>query len=312
MSKPFWIHLSVAAMLMCLGCPVPPIRAPRLDAGPAADGGTSLGASSTSIGSPSGSSAAASEPGVSSSATLGTSSASLAQSASSPASAASTLSSGDSRHATSSAGASSEGASSEGASSGGSSSVPDASGVTDSSSGVSATSGAACRGVTTTFPLLAAPHVTACSVLTPGTNPPTSGPHYPTWAAFKRYFGPVPRGFYLHSMEHGAVVFLYNCPQGCAEDVDRVEAWAAARTADPMCAPPVRLRFIITQDPLLDTRFSAAAWGAHWKSNCVDLDGLSAFVDAHYAQAPENVCASGVDVLDPGSGFPSTCGQTAP
>ena len=55
--------------------------------------------------------------------------------------------------------------------------------------------------------------------------------------------------------------------------------------------------------PTLDVMFAAAAWGASLRSACFDLTALSAFLDAHYAQAPENLCADGITT------FPEPCGS---
>ena len=54
-------------------------------------------------------------------------------------------------------------------------------------------------------------------------RPPTSGAHYP--AAYPRYgvFDfTVPTGSWLHSVEHGAIAVLYNCPRGCPEIVQQL------------------------------------------------------------------------------------------
>jgi hypothetical protein len=152
-------------------------------------------------------------------------------------------------------------------------------------------------------------HVAVCSVIAYSTNPPTSGPHYPIWAAFKTYTSPVPRGFLVHSLEHGAVVVSYNCPGGCDADLAALQAFLAARPADPLCVAPLQNRFIVTPDPLLDVPFAAAAWGASLKAQCLDLAALGAFIDAHYAQASENFCFDGTDVTAASAGIPADCGQ---
>jgi hypothetical protein len=63
----------------------------------------------------------------------------------------------------------------------------------------------------------------------------------------------------------------------------------------------------VSADPLLDVRFAASAWGFALKSSCFDLGALAAFIDAHYARAPENLCADGIDPLDPALGLPPNC-----
>jgi len=166
-----------------------------------------------------------------------------------------------------------------------------------------------CATITQNPPVLASPHVQQCTPVTYTTNPPTSGPHYPAWANFQTFTQPVPRGFLVHSMEHGAVVIGYNCKDGCPDELAELTAFVDARPADPACPAPLKTRIILVPDPTLDRRFAAAAWGALYKSNCLDLPALGAFVDAHYAKGPENICSKGVNPTDPASGIPSNCGQ---
>lgn len=165
----------------------------------------------------------------------------------------------------------------------------------------------ACRTEVAGYPLAPGVHVAQCTPITYATNPPTSGSHYPLWARFKVYADRVPRGFWVHAMEHGAVVVSYNCPGGCPAEVAALTAFLAARPADPLCSPPVTNRFIVTPDPLLDTRFAASAWGWALRSDCFDLAALGAFIDAHYGMAPENFCSDGFDPTAPGSGVPGDC-----
>lgn len=168
---------------------------------------------------------------------------------------------------------------------------------------------AACNTAVVSFPLLASPHVCECSQVIYPSNPPTSGPHYPVWAAFKTYDKPVPRGFYVHDLEHGAIVVLYNCPAGCDAEVAQLAAWLDTRPADPLCAAPVKSRVVVTPDPLIPTRFAAAAWGWALTSDCFDLAALGTFMDTHYAMGPENFCTDGEDVEAVDAGLPVPCGM---
>lgn len=167
----------------------------------------------------------------------------------------------------------------------------------------------ACNTTIAAFPIAPSPHVPTCSPVTYATNPPTSGPHYPVWAAFKTYATPVPRGFWVHDLEHGAVVITYNCPGGCDQELADLEAFLAARPVDPLCLAPVERRIVVTPDPELDVRFAASAWGFALKSDCFDLGFLGPFLDAHYAMAPESFCADGFDPTAPDAGVPSGCGE---
>jgi len=150
-----------------------------------------------------------------------------------------------------------------------------------------------------------------CSVINYATNPPTSGPHYPNWAAFKTYSTAVPHGFLVHALEHGAVVIGYNCPVDCSAEIATLQAYLASRPADPLCIAPLKERIIITPDPLLDVPFAAASWGWSLKSQCMDIPALDAFLAAHYAMAPEDFCFDGIDPTAPGSGIPAGCGDPA-
>lgn len=154
----------------------------------------------------------------------------------------------------------------------------------------------ACNTVATVFPIEPAPHTMAnCDPVVWNTNPPTSGPHFPNWAAYTTYATPVTRGFWVHAMEHGAVVVLYNCPNGCDADVAQLQAFIASRPVDPLCVAPLQRRVIMTPDPLLPTKFALTAWGASVTSECVDIPAFDAFYAAHYATGMiENTCADGI------------------
>ena len=168
-----------------------------------------------------------------------------------------------------------------------------------------------CGTIVTSYAVDPSPHITACFPVLYSSNPPTSGPHYPSWAAFKTYTTPVPRGFTVHDLEHGAVVISYKCAGACAAEVAALQAFVDARPADPICVAPVKSRIVITPDPLLDVPFAAAAWGFALTSQCFDLPALGAFIDAHYGLAPENFCFDGVDVISPDAGVPAGCGEVS-
>lgn len=131
------------------------------------------------------------------------------------------------------------------------------------------------------------------------TNPPVTGTHYRVWAAWGRTYGepPIDRGYYVHNAEHGGMVFLYNCPDGCAADVATLESFVAGLPVDPRCVPPLRTRTIIASDPRLPegVRFAAVAWGTSYSASCLDLASLRSFYDSYYGRGPENTCAQGVE-----------------
>jgi hypothetical protein len=185
--------------------------------------------------------------------------------------------------------------------------APDAGNDGDASTEVDA--GLDCGTLIVEYPTIASPHIPICSPISYDTNPPTSGPHYPIWAAYQTYTVPVPRGFYVHDLEHGGIVIAYNCPSGCDAELAQLASFLNARPADPTCAPPVQFRVVVTPDPLLPTPFAAAAWGWALTSQCFDFAALGPFMDAHYRMAPEDFCSDGVDVTSPDAGIPDGCGQ---
>lgn len=191
-----------------------------------------------------------------------------------------------------------------------SSSVPEAGGADGgSSSGVSASGGgggessdAGQCAVTAEAAALEPPnHAEVGTQVTWGSNPPSSGAHYPVWAAYQEFATPVPRGFYVHNLEHGAVVLLYNCAHveggeagsACETIRQALRQASASLPDDPKCATPVRVRTVITPDPLIPTTIAATAWGFVYRAECIDLPSLQAFVAAHYAKGRENICTNG-------------------
>lgn len=142
-------------------------------------------------------------------------------------------------------------------------------------------------------PISGANHVPEGTALSYCSNPPSSGDHYPVWAAFQQYSSPVEWPYLVHSMEHGAIVLLYNCDaQGCPEIVDALVKVRDDAAPDPLCADGTK-RIIIAPSPTIPTKVAAAAWGKTYRADCVDAPTLDAFVHDNYAKGPENLCVAG-------------------
>jgi hypothetical protein len=156
----------------------------------------------------------------------------------------------------------------------------------------------ACAPTLQTFTPDPSPHQTDETVtITYSTNPPSSGPHYPHWVRWDGVYAaaPVKRENYVHNLEHGGVVFLFNCPDGCPEVVDQLDTLQDTLPADPLCAAPLRTRTLVTADPLLPAgvQVAATAWGATYTASCFDEDSLRAFYTAHFGHGSEATCANG-------------------
>ena len=141
-----------------------------------------------------------------------------------------------------------------------------------------------------------ATHVSACSAISYPMNPPVYGDHYPVWAAYKSYPFPVPLGFLVHNLEHGAIVLLYNCPEGCSDEVAAAQTFIDALPADPRCTEEVKHQVVLAPDASLPTRWAAVAWGHSLTAACFDPHAVRAFYDGNLAHGPEDICANGVDL----------------
>jgi hypothetical protein len=149
--------------------------------------------------------------------------------------------------------------------------------------------------ITTDIPV-AGSHVELCTEITYPTNPPSGGPHWPRWAAFATYDAPLRREVLVHDLEHGAIAMLHDC-DGCSDQVlAAFQEVTLAHGADEKCIGGGSIaRFVVAPDPALDHPVALAAWGATYVATCIDVPSLKDFVAAHYAGAPEDTCADGVD-----------------
>lgn len=115
--------------------------------------------------------------------------------------------------------------------------------------------------------------------------PPAGGSHDSCWLDYGVYSSPpAPPERWVHNLEHGAVVYLYNCPGGCDADVTALEQLVEGLP-----------RIILTPYADMPPGFAAVAWGQRLVSSCLDLDALMAFFLAHYDNAPESVNSGAPD-----------------
>jgi hypothetical protein len=158
-------------------------------------------------------------------------------------------------------------------------------------------------------------HVAECTPLTFESNPPSSGNHFLYWAALGVYEFPLPRGYWVHNLEHGTVVVSYNCPDGCADDVAAAKGWLTGLPIDETCtAQGVTIpRVILTPDPKLDVAWAASAWGFTLRANCFDSAAFSAFYDAHVDHGREATCLTGLEFRNEDGSrkdtLPADCGD---
>jgi hypothetical protein len=153
----------------------------------------------------------------------------------------------------------------------------------------------ACDGVVRTIEARGGTHVPSGFDIEFSTNPPATGAHYPQWAGWDRSYENLNRGNWLHNAEHGGVILLWNCPDGCQDVVDQLLDIARNANPDPSCTAPITKRVIVARDLLLPetVQVAAVAWNAYYTASCFD-PYVATFMRERYRRAPEDTCADGV------------------
>jgi hypothetical protein len=140
------------------------------------------------------------------------------------------------------------------------------------------------------LPTLPADHVPEGSQPGPyNSDPPTSGSHYasPMRAGFYEPGDPetelpYPEGYLVHSLEHGYVIFWYNCDplteDECQELKDGIRQVMAARNNFKLVAFPW---------PSLDVPVVMTSWGRMLEMASFDPGAAENFISANLNRAPE-------------------------
>ncbi|GAB4535082.1 MAG: hypothetical protein Fur0018_25240 [Anaerolineales bacterium] len=120
-------------------------------------------------------------------------------------------------------------------------------------------------------------------------NPPTSGPHYPSEfdAGFYDENAPqaqetYPAGYLVHNLEHGYVIFWYNCDAlsgGSCEDLKSQIRDVMGQAGLP--------KLIAFPWPSLDVPVAMTSWGKLLNMPQFDESAALAFIKANYNRAPE-------------------------
>lgn len=139
---------------------------------------------------------------------------------------------------------------------------------------------------------LANNHVATCDDPTCGnaTNPPVGGPHCPTPLACGTFPDGPNRCQWVHNLEHGHLVLLYNCPSGCPEVVSGLEAIAKAAPAGTNGVP----RAMVVSDPSLPAKVGAVVWDWSWTGGTVDTAAIGCVQAKQGLESPEGMldCAA--------------------
>ena len=123
---------------------------------------------------------------------------------------------------------------------------------------------------------------------------PASGNHWGAWAPWSRvYPKAMKKGFMLHNLEHGGIVFSYKCA------TDPGAECAAARDKLIAVAQQIGPRVIVTPDPTQPEMFAIRGWRYGYSSSCLDETSARQFAQAHYRQGREDADADPPIPFDP-------------
>ena len=116
-------------------------------------------------------------------------------------------------------------------------------------------------------------------------DPPTSGPHYGEEARAGFYDSnnyQFPAGYLVHNLEHGYVIFWYNCDlldeTGCADLKEQIKT-----TMDDLGGT----KLIAYPWPSLDAPLVMTSWGRLQRLETFDSEQVKAFYRANLNRAPE-------------------------
>ncbi len=128
-------------------------------------------------------------------------------------------------------------------------------------------------------------HVQQGTRITYEEYPPTSGPHWPAWARWGVYTTPVPEEAFVHNLEHGGIVILYDCAGPCPDVVRQLQETVAA-------LPPSQyghVKVVVSPNARLRTRFALLAWTRLDEFDRFDRERIVRFVRAWQDKGPEDV-----------------------
>jgi hypothetical protein len=132
-------------------------------------------------------------------------------------------------------------------------------------------------------------HVSPPTRVTYNHNPPTSGCHYnlgyPTAPiASGAYDKVIQPEYWVHNLEHGYVVALYNCPQGCTAQFQQLRNWYSSLPNASGLAYP---RVLILPWPTMRVPFAMVSWDWYDPMNTFSLNEVKRFYANHIGQGAE-------------------------
>ena len=144
------------------------------------------------------------------------------------------------------------------------------------------------REATTSLPGVPVPnegaeHVAVGAPLTYRSEPPSSGPHYATTAPWSFSETEIPRGLWVHNLEHGGIVLLYKCPQDCRELKQQLQLLYSKLRQSRVGY----VKLLVAPDNSIEGSIAALAWDRRDTLENFDEDRLRRFYDAFLEHGPE-------------------------
>lgn len=112
--------------------------------------------------------------------------------------------------------------------------------------------------------------------------PPAGGEHNACWAPWGLHVEVVRPERWVHNLEHGGVVLLFDCPEGCVSEQQELIQYVQSLPEG---------RVLLSEASGLPRRFAAIAWEHRLLLDCLDLEAIDAFFQARVGQGPEDVLA---------------------
>ncbi len=134
------------------------------------------------------------------------------------------------------------------------------------------------------FKIVGRNHVPVGTVVkTYNSNPPTSGPHWPSPAKNGIYDSQIPDEQLVHNLEHGYIWVSYrpSATESAGISDDDKKKLGAIVAGD-------NWKMIMTPRPQDDSKIILAAWGRLLKMNDLDIDKIKEFIKVYRNRGPEN------------------------
>lgn len=118
-------------------------------------------------------------------------------------------------------------------------------------------------------------------------TPPTSGPHYPTWADWGIHAESIQNELQIHNLEHGGIVIQYQ-PELDQATLDQLTALVREMG-------PTYKKLLLAPYPELDSPIVLTAWTRIEKLQKFNADAIRAFAAEYIEKAPEKLSYDGAE-----------------